>query len=121
MVRSCLERWGKTWRKGGDTGNVWNFGGAIIELSKKFWYYGLKGVAVADSDWDEDYWGSVWTGGRFDLGKEDGDGDTISDVCDKHDDDNCDDYCGDNTSCDVSITNFENLMFPFPIRWKWSL
>ena len=29
--------------------------------------------------------------------------------------DDCDD-CGDNTSCNVSIVHFENLMFPFSIR-----
>ena len=48
------------------------------------------------------------------MGKEDGGGDLINDDCDKYDDD-CDD-CGDNTSCNVSIINCENLMFPFSIR-----
>ena len=79
----------------------------------------MKGVAVADSDWDEDDWESVWTE-RFDLGKEDGDGDLTNDNCDMYDDDDCND-CGDNMSCNVSIINFENLLFPFPIRWRWSL
>ena len=30
-------------------------------------------------------------------------------------DDNCDD-CGDKTSCNVSVIDFENFMFPFSIR-----
>ena len=34
--------------------------------------------------------------------------------CDKYDD-HCD-YCGDNTPCNVSITNFENFMSPFSVR-----
>ena len=54
------------------------------------------------------------------MGKEDGGGDLIKDDCDKYDDDDCDD-CGDNTSFKVSIINFENFMFPFLIRWRWSL
>ena len=37
----------------------------------------------------------------------------IIDDCDKHDDDNCDDDCGNMTSCSVSITDLESLMFPF--------
>ena len=40
----------------------------------------------------------------------------INDDCDKHDDDNCDDDCSDNPSCNVSMVNLENLMFPFSIR-----
>ena len=82
---------------------------------------------MADSDWDEDDWESVWIERRFDLGTEDGDGNLINDVSDKYDDDdddddddNCDDS-GGNTSCNVSIINFENYMFPFSIRWRWSL
>ena len=86
----------------------------------KFWRRGLKGVAVAESDWDKDDWESIWTEEKFDLGKEDGDGVLINDDCDKHDDDNCDD-CGDNMPCNVSITDSENLMFPFSIRWRWSI
>ena len=39
----------------------------------------------------------------------------IKDDCDKYDDDNCDD-CGGNMSCNVSIINFENFIFPFSIR-----
>ena len=105
--------------KGGDAVNVCDFGGAVRELWKIIWCFGLKGVAVADSDWDEDDWESVWTE-RFDLGKEDGDGDLTNDNCDMYDDDDCND-CGDNMSCNVSIINFENLLFPFPIRWRWSL
>ena len=110
-----------TWRKSGDTGYVWNFSGAVIDLSKEFWHFGLKDVAVADSDWNEDDWGSVWTERTFDLVKEDGGGDIINDGCDRHDYDNCDNDCSDNTSCNVSITNFENLMLPFLYRWKWFL
>ena len=64
----------------------------------------MKGVAVVDSDWDEDVWGSLWTERRFDLGKEDGGGNLIND-CDKLDDDNCDE-CGDNNTCNVSTFNF---------------
>ena len=56
MVRSCLERWGY-------------LDGTVGELSKKIWHFGLKGVTMADSVWDEDDWESVWTEGRLDLGK----------------------------------------------------
>ena len=45
------------------------------------------------------------------MGKEDGGGDLINDDCDKYDDD-----CGDNRSCNVSIINCENLIYPFSIR-----
>ena len=101
-----------TWCKGDDAGNVWNFGGAVGESSKKkYWHFGLKNVAVADSDWDEDDWESVWTEGRFDLGKEDGGDDLINDDCDKNDNDNCgNDDCGDHTSCNASIIDVESLM-----------
>ena len=75
---------------------------------------------MVDNDGDEDDCASVWTEGSFDLGKEDG-GDNLINDCDKHDDDNCDDDCDDNTSRNVSIIDLENLMFPFPIRWKWYL
>ena len=60
-----------TWRKGGDA-DVWNFGAAVEKLSKKNGHFGLKGVAVADSDWHKNDWESVWNEGRFDLGKENG-------------------------------------------------
>ena len=63
---------------------------------------------------------SGWTESRFDLGKEDGGGSLINDDCNKYNDGDCDDS-GDNTSCNISIINFENLLFPFSIRWKWSL
>ena len=109
-----------TWQKGGDTVNVCNFGGAVGELNFDISGW-MKGVAMVDSDWDEDNWESVWTERMFDLGNEDGGGDLINDDCDNHDDDNCNNGCGDNTSCKVSIINFENLMFPFSIRWRWSL
>ena len=62
-----------------------------------------------------DDWESVWTERRFDLGTKDGGGDLIIYDCDKYDDDDWDD-CGDNTSSNFSITNFENLIFPFSIR-----
>ena len=58
----------KSWWKGGDAVNVCDFGGAVRELWKIIWYFRLKGVVVADSDWDEDDWESglswkkVWTG-----------------------------------------------------------
>ena len=91
--------------KDSDAGNVWNFGGAIRELSKIFRHFGLKSVAVADSDWDEGDWEIDWTEGRCDLGKEVGGGDLINDDCDKHNDNNCDGDCGNNTSCTVSIIN----------------
>ena len=45
----------------------------------------------------------------------DGGGYVIKDDCDKYDDDNCDD-CGGSMSCNVSIINFENFIFPFSIR-----
>ena len=79
---------------------MFDSGGAAGELWKIIWCLGLKGVAVADSDWDEDDWGSGWAERRFELVKEDGGGDMIKDDCDKYDDDDCDD-CGDNTSCNV--------------------
>ena len=44
----------KSWWKGDDAVNVCDFGGAVGELSKIFWRFGLKGVAVVDSDSDED-------------------------------------------------------------------
>ena len=103
----------KSWWKGGYAVNACDFGGAVREFCKIIWRFGLKGVAVADSDWGEDDWESGWTERRFDLGKEDGRSDLINDDCGKYDDD-CDD-CGDNTSCNVSVINFENLMFPFSI------
>ena len=108
----------KSWRKGGDAVNVCDFGGAVEELWKIIWCFGLKGVAVADSDWDEDDWESVQIERRFNLGKEDGGGDLIKGDCDKDDDDD-DDYddCGNNASCSVSTIKSENLMFPFSIRW----
>ena len=107
--------------KGGDA-DVWNFGGAVGELKKKFWHFGLNGVAVAGSDWDVDNREIVLTEGRFDLSKENRGGDMIKDDCDKHDDDdNSDDNNDDNMSCNVSIINFENLMFSFSIRKRWSL
>ena len=103
--------------KGGDAVNVWNFSGAARELSQKFWHFGLKGVAVADNDWDENDWEIVSTEKMLDLDKEDGGGDLINDDCEKHDN-NCD-GC-DNTSCNVSIIYFENLMFLFSVRRRWS-
>ena len=108
----------KSWRKGGDAVNVCDFGGAVGELWKIIWCFGLKGVAVADSDWDEDDWESVQIERRFNLGKEDGGGDLIKGDCDKDDDDD-DDYddCGNNASCSVSTIKSENLMFSFSIRW----
>ena len=82
----------KSWWKRGDAVNVCDFGGAVRELSKNFWRFGLEGVAVAESDWDEDDWEGVWIERRFDLGTEDGGGDLIHDDCDKcgDDDDDCD-------------------------------
>ena len=93
----------KSWQKDGDAVNVCDFGGAVGELWKIILCFGLKDGAVADSDWDEGDWESGSAERRFD----------------KHDDD-CDD-CGDNMSCNVSIINFENFMFPFSVRWSWSL
>ena len=92
----------KSWQKDGDA-VVCDFGGAVGELWKIILCFGLKDGAVADSDWDEGDWESGSAERRFD----------------KHDDD-CDD-CGDNMSCNVSIINFENFMFPFSVRWSWSL
>ena len=46
----------KSWWKDGDVVNVCNFDGAVRELRVKFWHFRLKGVAVADSDWDENNW-----------------------------------------------------------------
>ena len=107
-------------RNCGDAVNVCDFGEAVRELCKIIWYFGLTGISVADSDWNEDDWKNGWPERRLDLGKEDGSGDLFKDDCDKYDDDNCDD-CGDNTFCNVSVINFENFMFPFLITRRWSL
>ena len=105
----------KSWRKGGDAVNVCDFDGAVRDSCKKC--FGLKGVAAADSDWDEDDWESVQTERRFNL--EDGGGDLIKGDCDKDDDDDDDDYddCGNNASCSVSMIKSEYLMFPFSVMW----
>ena len=60
----------------------YNFGGAVGELSKIIWRFGLWGVAVAASDRDEDDWESGWTERRLDLVKKDGGVYLINDVCD---------------------------------------
>ena len=62
----------------------------------------------------------VWAERRFELwvGSEDRGGDLIKDDCGDNDDGF--DDCGDNTSCNVSIINLENFMFPFSNRWGWS-
>ena len=111
----------KSWWNGDDAVNVCDFGGAVGELSKNFWRFGLKGVAVADCDWDEDDLEGIWIETRFDLGTEDGGHNLINDDCDKYDDDDDCDDCGNSTSCSVSIINFEKLMFLLSIRWRWSL
>ena len=67
----------KSWWKGGDAVNVSDIGEAIRELSKIIWCFGLNSVVVATNDWDKDYWKSVWTERRFDLGTEDRGGDLI--------------------------------------------
>ena len=95
--------------------DVWNFEGPVRELRKRFSHLGFKGLAVADIDWDVNNCEIFLTEGKVNLGKEDGGGDMIKDDCDKHDDDNCDNDCDDNTSCNVSIINLKNLMFPFSI------
>ena len=46
----------KSWRKGGDAVNVCDFGGAVGELCKISWCFGLEDVVVPDSDWNEDDW-----------------------------------------------------------------
>ena len=51
----------KSWWKGGDAVNVCDFGEAVGELYKIIWSFGLKGVAVADSNWDGDDWESDWS------------------------------------------------------------
>ena len=58
----------KEW-KGGDVVNVCDFGGAVRELCKIICCFGLKDVALADSDGDEDDWESGWAERRFDLGR----------------------------------------------------
>ena len=55
---------------------------------------------MAGRDWDADDWEIVLTEGRFELDKEDGGGNMIKDDCNKHGDDNCDDYY-DDMSCKV--------------------
>ena len=96
------------WGEGGDAGNIWSCDEVVGELSKIFWYFALKDVFVADSDWDEDDWerkGRNWTEGRFDLIKEDWGDDWINDDCDKHDDDNCDEACGALSAGAVPVSN----------------
>lgn len=86
-----------TWLKGGDAGNIWRFFGAVEKLSKIVWHLGLKGVAVAESNWDEDDWereGRTLIEGRFHLSKEDGGGNSINEDYDKHGDDNFHGDCG---------------------------
>ena len=110
-----------TWRKGGDADNVWKFGGAVKRIKQKILKFRVEGSCCG---WQWMRWRcleSVSSDGRFDLGREDRVGDIINDNCDKHDDDKCDDDGGDNTSCNVSIINLKNLMFPFSVRWRWSL
>ena len=75
----------------------------------------MKGLVLTERYWHVNDWEIVFTEGRFGLGKEDGRDDIIKDDCDKHGDDNCDD-CDDNTSCNVSIINFQDLMFLFSRR-----
>ena len=64
-MRKNLGEW-----KGGNAVNVCDFGGAVRELWKIIWCFELNGVAVADSDWDENDWESglswkkVWALGR---------------------------------------------------------
>ena len=70
-----------------------------LEIKQKFWHFGLKGLAVTNSDWDEDDWKS-------------GGSKLINDHFNKNDDN-----CGDNTSCNILVINLQNLMFPFTIRW----
>ena len=47
---------GKSWQKGGVAVNICNFGGAVGEISKKVWHFGLKDVTVAESDWGKNDW-----------------------------------------------------------------
>ena len=90
----------KSWWKGGDVIKVCDFGGAVGELSKNFWHFRLKGLAVADSDWDEEDWESVWIKRRFDLGTENGGCDLINDDCDKYE------YDDDFDDCNVFFHSF---------------
>lgn len=92
-----------TWRKGGDAGKFCKFGGAVGKLSKNLWNFGLKGLAVTNSDWD----GGDWKSGGSKL---------INDHFNKRDDN-----CGNNMSCNILVIKLQNLMFPFTIRWRWSL
>ena len=67
IIDSVDEIWSKVAQSGEeDTGskvcdadNVWHFGGADGESGKKTRDFVLKGLALADSDCDEDDWGSV--------------------------------------------------------------
>ena len=83
-----------TWLKGG---NIWSFFGAVEKLSKIVWHLGLKSVAVAERNWDEDDWereGRTLIEAMFHLGKEDGGGNSINEDYDKHGDDNFHGDCG---------------------------
>ena len=79
----------------------------------------MKGLALADSDCDEDDWGSVWTVGKFELLEEDEGKDLRNDDGDKHDD-NCDDDDDDDDddnkkSCKALMIDFDSLIFPFSL------
>lgn len=73
----------------------------------------MKGIAVAESECDENDWESAWTEKRFELAKKSEVEDLIIDDCDKHDDNNFDDDCGDTTSCSFLITDSKRLDISF--------
>ena len=85
----------KSWRMQSWCSQCLWFWWSSRRIKQKFWRFGLKGVAVADSDWDEDDWEGVWNERRFDLGTEDGGGYLINDDCDKYSDDDDGDDCDD--------------------------
>ena len=119
MVRNCLDRWGNHLGKVLWYQNIWNCGSAVRELYKNFDILG----------WRVLLWLTVtemkMIGKLFEL-KE---GLTwVKEMEVKFllimivismmmiIDDDCDD-CGENTSCNVSIMDSGNLMFPFSISW----
>ena len=101
----------KSWRKGGCSQCLW-FWWSSCRIKQNNLTFQVEGCCCDCKGGD---WESLWTERRFDLGTEDVGEDLIIYDCDKYDDDDWDD-CGDNSSSNFFITNFENLIFPFSIR-----
>ena len=75
-----------------------------MEKNKNILTLRVEGVVVTDRD--ENDWESNWAERRFDLRKEDGGDELISESA---------------TSCSVSVIDLGNLTFLLSIWWRWSL